>query len=284
MLGPEHDLLTVHSTTLFGVGVAIVGYACVAPLWFALHLWLSPTAVDPKDYQLIVDVPVKLAIAPISTLIGFGVPSLLMCLPAPNIISFEAKQTWAAIQQGWSIWIALVQFAATVVVLSVDQRASILSESDKRAKTIKYLRWAYLVAIVSSAGAHAVAKVVPWATVAFPTLFSPAYVSQLQPDKVFVPAVPFGPHPVKVLADGALWFLQWDVIVGVSSTLLWGVTLRVAAKHEQATPFQSLIGIVKIAIYSVLLGPCGAAALALWDRDELVFRRANTESKKDKST
>ncbi len=156
--------------------MAIIGYACVAPLWFALHLWLSPTAADPKDYQLIVDVPVKLAIAPISTLIGFGLPSLLMCLPAPNIISFETKQTWAGIQQGWSIWIGLTQLVMTVVVLSVDQRASILPESDKRAKTIKYLRRAYVFAIASSAVSHAVAKALPWAAVAFPTLFSPKYL------------------------------------------------------------------------------------------------------------
>ncbi len=96
--------------------------------------------------------------------------------------------------------------------------------------------------------------------------------------------MPFGPHKVRVLADGALWFLQWDVLVGVFSTLLWGVSLRVAAKHEPATPLQVLVGTIKIAILSVLLGPCGTAAVALWGRDELVFRRADADSKKDKST
>ncbi|KAI1609798.1 hypothetical protein EDD36DRAFT_444876 [Exophiala viscosa] len=264
------------ATTLFGVGVAIVGYACAAPLWFALHLWLSPTVKDPKDYQLIVDVPVKLAIAPISILLGFGLPSLLMCLPAPTTVSFGTKQTWTGIQQGWAIWIGLAQFALTVVALSLDQRASILTEADKRAKTIKYLRRAYAFAIMCSAGSHLAAWSLSLLAYAFPVLFSSTYLPQLQPTRIFVPEVPFGSHKVSTLADGALPFLQWDIVVGVTATLLWGLTLRVAAKHEQTSPFQILAVAAKLGIVAIALGPCAAAAVALWIRDELVFKKQRT--------
>ncbi|KIX03738.1 uncharacterized protein Z518_07291 [Rhinocladiella mackenziei CBS 650.93] len=272
------------ATTLLGLGVAIIGYACVAPLWFALHLWLSPTAVDPKDHQLTVGVPVKLAIAPISILVGFGLPSLLMCLPAPTVVSFETKQTWTGIQQGWPIWIGITQFVLSTLAMTLDQRASTLTESDKKAKTIKYLRQAYVFAIMSSTGSHLTALSLSLLAYAFPVLFSSTYLPQLQPHRIFIPVVPFGPHRVTVLADGALWFLQWDIVVGAASTLLWGLTLRVAAKYEKSSPIQIVIGSIKIAIITAVLGPCGTAAVAVWGRDELVFRRSSTESKKDKSS
>ncbi|KIW14707.1 hypothetical protein PV08_07491 [Exophiala spinifera] len=271
------------ATTLFGVGVAIVGYACVAPLWFALHLWLSPTATNPKDYQLIVDVPVKLAIVPISILVGFGLPSLLMCLPAPSVVSFETKQTWTAIQQGWSIWIGITQFILTTAAIILDQRASILTEADKRAKTIKYLRRAYAFAILSSASSHLGAWTLSLLAYAFPVLFSAEYLPQLQPAHIFVPVWPFGPHKVTVLADGALWFLQWDIVVGVTSALLWGLTLRASAKQGKTTAFQFFVEAVKIGVLAAVLGPCGAAAVALWARDEIVFGKSNAKNDKKRS-
>jgi hypothetical protein len=262
---------------LLGVGVAVVGYACVAPLWFALHLWLSPTVLDPEDFNLIVDVPVKLAVAPISILVGFGVPSLLMCLPAPNLVSFETKQTWTGIQQGWSIWIGITHLVLTSIATSRDPRATSLTESDKRAKTIKYLRLAYAFSIVCSAGSQLTAWSLSLLAYVFPVLFSAKYLPQLQPSRIFIPVLPFGHHDVKVLADGALWFLQWDIIVGVSATLVWALSVRVAARRAQATPPELLIEAVKIAVVTLLLGPCGTAAVSLWSRDELVFRQSNAE-------
>ncbi|ETI19342.1 hypothetical protein G647_09174 [Cladophialophora carrionii CBS 160.54] len=271
------------ATTLFGIGVAIVGYACVAPLWFAYHLWTSSTVSNPKDYQLYVDAPVKIALIPISILVGFGLPSILMCLPAPTLVSFDTKQTWTGIQQGWSVWIGLTQLILTIIALNLDQRASILTESDKRTKTVRYLRLAYPFAILSSAGSHLAVLGLSSLAYLFPVLFSAKYLPQLQPDRIFVTVVPLGQPQVQTLADGALWFLQWDIIVGVSAALVWALTLRVGAKHEEATIIQTIVGAVKIALLTALIGPCGTAAVAVWGRDELVFGRANVETKKGKS-
>jgi len=91
-----------------------------------------------------------------------------------------------------------------------------------------------------------------------------------------MPEMPFGSHKVSTLADGALPFLQWDIVVGVTATLLWGLTLRVAAKHEQASPFQILAVAIRLGIVAIALGPCAAAAVALWIRDEMVFKKQRT--------
>jgi hypothetical protein len=257
--------------------VAIVGYACVAPLWFALHLWTSPTAKTPRDYQLWSDTPVKIAMAPISILVGFGLPSLLMCLPAPNLVSFTTKQNWTAVQQGWSIWIGLTHFILTTIAFVVDQRASILTEKDKKLKSMKYLRLAYAFAIVSSAGSHLSSISLSGLAYLFPVLFSSTYLPQLQPARIFVPVVPFGQPKVQTLADGALWFLQWDIVIGVSAALLWSVGLRVTAKNEKATLLQTVLGAIKVGALTAFIGPCGAAAVAVWGRDEVIFARQHSD-------
>lgn len=135
--------LTPYRTTLLGLGVAIIGYACVTPLWFILHLWTSPTVVRPKIDHLLVNIPIKLAIIPLSISLGFGLPSILMTLPAPNFITFEIKQLFAAIQQGWALWIGISQFSLSTLAMILNPAASVLDEEEKRAKTIKYLRGDY---------------------------------------------------------------------------------------------------------------------------------------------
>jgi hypothetical protein len=270
-------VLTAIRSTLFGVGVAIVGYACVAPLWFAYQLWASPTVTHPKDYQLYANTPIKIALVPISILTGFGLPSLLMCLPAPNLVSFETKQTWTGIQQGWSLWIGLTHFLLIKIALKMDPRADILTEADKKARSLKYLRLAYAFAIVSSAGSHLAAFSLSGLAYLFPVLFSAQYLPQLQPARIFVPVVPFGGPQVKVLADGALWFLQWDIIVGVSAALIWGVTLRASGKKGKPTTMQTILDVIKTAVLTAMIGPCGTAAVAIWARDELAFARSHVE-------
>ncbi|KAL2422020.1 hypothetical protein ABEF95_006494 [Exophiala dermatitidis] len=265
------------TTTLLGVGVAIIGYACIIPLWFALHLSLSPTAVNPRDFQLVVNTPAKLALAPVSILLGFGIPSLLMCFPAPAWLSFEAKQTWTGIQQGWSIWIGITQYILTSVVLNRHPRATTLTESAKRTETIKYLRGAYILAILVSAGSHLFPWILSLLAYAFPVLFSSTYLLQLQPSRIFVPVLPFGSHEVKVLADGALWFLQWDTLVGVTATLVWALALEVAARPQPLSPKRNLTGSLGVALVTLAIGPCGAAAALLWARDEIVFRASTSE-------
>lgn len=259
--------------------MAIVGYACVAPLWFALHLWVSPTVVKPKEPQLIVDVPVKLAVVPISIIIGFGVPSVLMTLPAPSVVSFETKQTFTAIQQGWPIWIGLSHFILSTIAFVIDERASILTEAQKRAKTIKYLRRAYAFSILSSTGAYLGGLGLSLLAYIFPVLFAAEYLPQLQPQQIYWPVNPFSAQEAKTLADGALWFLQWDLAVAAISNVVWGLSVRAAGKDKNTGFGQKAVEALKIVAITLFLGPSGTAAVALWSRDEQVFRRGADEKK-----
>jgi len=251
-----------------------IGFACIAPIWMAIHLSTSPTVVDPKDFRLIINEPFKLAIAPVSVALGYGIPSVIMCLAAPTVISFETKQTWAGIQQLWPIWIAITQFVLESVVSAFDSMVWVNTEADKKAKSIKYLRRVYVFAILSSVSGHAISWGISLLAYAFPILFNTKFVAELQPSNIFLPVVPFGDRQAATLADGALWFLQWDVVTGTSAVLLWALTLRTTAKHEDATPLQWVIGMVKVGVIATVLGPAGAAVVAIWGRDELVWQRS----------
>src|SRR6266516_821330 len=81
----------ITALTFLGMLLQNIGFGCIAPIWMAVHLATSPTVVDPDVEDLVVR-PLQLAVAPISILIAYGVPSVMMCLPAPAMITFDAKQ------------------------------------------------------------------------------------------------------------------------------------------------------------------------------------------------
>ena len=266
------------STTIFGLAVAIIGYACVAPLWFAYHLAFSSTVVDPNQFQLSIDSPLQTTLAPLSIMLGFGLPSLIMTLPAPAVLSFQTKQAWTGIQNGWPLWITLAQIGLTTAVSIFSSSSYISTEAQKKTETTKSLRRAYIFGILCSSGAHLTFCAFSLLAYAFPVLFAAPYNQQFLPSNLF-PVNPFAPLQAQTLADGALWFLQWDTIVGVASTAVWGLTVRIMAGHEEATIGQWISGLVQEAIVALAIGPCGAAVVAIWSRDEMVNARAAAEEK-----
>ncbi|RVX70362.1 hypothetical protein B0A52_05861 [Exophiala mesophila] len=276
----HHGMFFLTATTLLGLGVAVIGYACVTPLWFILHLWTSPTVVRPKADHLLVNIPIMLAIIPFSISIGFGLPSVLMTLPAPSFITFETKQIFAAIQQGWALWIGISQFSLSTLAMILDPAASVLDEEEKRVKTIKYLRRVYLFSILSSSVPHLAGLSLSLLAYAFPVLFSPTYLPQLQPQQVYWPVNPFSSQQVRTLPEGALWFLQWDLIVAVAANLVWGMSVGASGREQRSTTAQTLIGLGQTVITTLVLGPSAAVAFSLWTRDELVFRSSTAVGKK----
>ena len=221
-----------------------------------------------------------LAIIPFSISIGFGLPSVLMTLPAPSFITFETKQIFAAIQQGWALWIGISQFSLSTLAMILDPAASVLDEEEKRVKTIKYLRRVYLFSILSSSVPHLAGLSLSLLAYAFPVLFSPTYLPQLQPQQVYWPVNPFSSQQVRTLPEGALWFLQWDLIVAVAANLVWGMSVGASGREQRSTTAQTLIGLGQTVITTLVLGPSAAVAFSLWTRDELVFRSSTAVGKK----
>jgi hypothetical protein len=270
----------ITATTFLGVLLQNIGFGCIAPIWMAIHLATSPTVLNPDVDELVVS-PLQLAVAPISILIAYGVPSIMMCLPAPAKISFDAKQGWTGAQQLWPIWIAIAQVILTTVVAIFNPMVNVITEDARKTKTLTYLRYAYAFALVASTAGHLTSWGLSLLTYAFPGLFAQKYESIMLPWDVFWPVWPFGPRQADTLADGALWFLQWDLITSTAAVLLWTFTLRVGVEGRQTQLWQWIAGLTLSAIISVFVGPVGAAVLSLWARDEIVFGRWAKEKEEE---
>jgi len=266
----------ITASTLLGILLQNIGFGCIAPIWMVVHLATSPTVVDPDVEELVVR-PLQLAVAPISILIAYGVPSVMMCLPAPAMISFDAKQGWTGAQQLWPIWTALAQVVLTTSVTIFNPMVNVITEDQRKIKTLTYLRYAYVFALVTSVAGHATSWGLSLLAYGFPGLFAHKYESVMLPWAVFWPVWPFGSRQADTLADGALWFLQWDLTTSTASVLLWAFTLRAGVEGRQVHLWQWATGLALAAIISVVVGPAGVAVLSLWARDEIVFGRVVTK-------
>lgn len=202
-----------------------------------------------------------------------------MCLPAPNVLSFETKQLWTGIQQGWPLWIAATQLGLTVLISALKPETGITSSDRLQGKVLKALRQCYVFAISFGASAHIIPLLFSGLAFLFPVLFAAPYDRQFLPSNLLIPVNPFGDYQAKTLADGALPFLQWDAIVGVLSVASWGLTVRLLVTGEQITARGALVGVALTAAVSAFVGPAGAAVVAIWGRDELVLNKGASETK-----
>ncbi|OAP57232.1 hypothetical protein AYL99_07970 [Fonsecaea erecta] len=255
MRAANRGKLILTSVTALGLMAVFIGHGRVVPLWFAIHLWTSPTVLNPFAYQLTVDNPFKVALLPFGVITGLGIPTLVMCLPAPALVSFETKQVWTAIYQLWPICVYLSNFTLTTIAICVNPRASILNESEKAAMSQKYFRRTLLAAIIFSAGTHLtyLALLIPQVRAVLPVADSSTHSSQQ--------------YHLRYIAR--LFYLQWssDIAVGGTAVFIWGLALRLPAKIQELSLYTATKQIITTILVAALLGPSAAAAIDIMARD-----------------
>lgn len=242
--------------------VMFIDLGYVIPMWFAFHLWTSPTVRDPSDYDLMAHIPLLLASTPFGVMVGLGFPSLLMCLPSPALISFETREQWTVIYQGWPIWVCLANFTLMTIALHIDPRGStIATEREKSASSWKYLRQTFVLVIALSAGTHltCLAFLVPQIRAMFPAIIG-STASSLS-------------RPPSLILEMISWRPSWDMMVGVASiaVLAWGLALRLLAREQDLSPSTVTTRVITTVGVAVFLGPSAAAANDIWARDGYVL-------------
>jgi hypothetical protein len=116
-------------------------------------------------------------------------------------------------------------------------------------------------------------------------------VVEFAPGRLFVPPNPFGDARAGGVAEGALWFLQFDYLITSVAYVIWGVAVRYASPVIQVGGGENegegfgFGALVTVLGKCVALGPMAAVVTLLWDRDEVVFARdaevdANAVAKK----
>ena len=197
-----------------------------------------------------------------------------MTLAAPSVISFEQKQFFAAMWQGWPIWVAVTQLILGLLIAGIGAAPPVMTEDDKSKKSMQYLRRAYAFAVIGSSAGHILVRLLSAMSFVFPGLFTQPYATQMQPIQVLGLVWPFLPLKALSIGDGALWFLQYDCLIGSAAIVVWALSIGRAAKGEENSLKAWLIATIKVLLLSFFVGPCGAAVLAVWGRDEYVYRQA----------
>jgi hypothetical protein len=133
--------------------------------------------------------------------------------------------------------------------------------------TLLSTRQVYAFAFALATITHIVSWSVSLTSLLFPALYLPSIVADLNPARVFLPIIsyeytkwPLGIHRL----------LQWDNFVGSTAVLVWA-----AAPLSNAYQFSGnklhLPLVLKVLGLSITSGFVGAAAVLLWERDEVLL-------------
>ncbi|KAL4972915.1 hypothetical protein BDW66DRAFT_169091 [Aspergillus desertorum] len=253
---------------VFGLVAQVMTFAFSAPLYFAIHLFTSATAVKPTAENTRVPKAVLEAI-PLAFVIGYLVPSGLLLLPVSEHVNADLKQILIAI---WQPWPAYISTLLTLVHILFSPFTGDDSAVTGGRAALRSLRWAYAFAFANTALTHIISWIIPLSTIAAPWLFKEEYLHPLHPLVVYGVPKPWDP-PVLVesVGAGAHAFLRWDYIIGSTGVLLWALSLYRTA-HRVVYGQADCVGLlVKVAALTVLTGPVGAAVELMWERDELVM-------------
>lgn len=263
----------MFSVMIWGLLIQNATYAVVAPILLTLSLATSKT--ESLTTAAVITDAYEVASIPASLVLGFAVPAAMLALPAPSMQSFEAKQTWMAVWQGFPIWVAafqqIVKRYMSFMLLKPDQPPP--------ERNMKPLSRVYLFLFVVAAGSHLAAMTLMVTSTLFPSILPAGYAGAFNLFKVMVPSAITAGTTMSDVGSGALMLLQYDEIVGSTAVLLWASFLYLQAhKRFHGTGiWLETAGV--LALLTTLAGPVGCAVFLMSARDQMVFAQKN--EKKD---
>lgn len=275
--------LTGHSVICWGIAIQLWTFAIFMPFYLIVHLATSPTVSSRVAKNYAVDVPNLLSV-PVSLVIGFVVPSVLLSLPAPSVLSFDQKQTFIAFWQMFPIWFECLQQLFSVVIAKFLPGTSKSPMSPQRAnrRTMEALRSVYVFALAIAGVTHISMVMLSMTSILFPALFAPKFRGELDPSNVFLTKSFFASKPISSIGVGAFQLLQYDDMVGSIALQLWALALYVKTNKRISKVHRwTAMKVVSALIAStVLFGSCGCAVCFIWARDELVFAERDEDDRK----
>ena len=226
--------------------------------------------------DLLVETDHVAAIFP-ALLIGFVLPSILMSLPAPSVLSYEQKQTYIAIWQLFPIWVSMVQAVLPYVMSKPVKTSSTKFFGSQELHSMRILYVGLLV--IAGFGQAATATLVATSTF-FPDLFASEFKGAFNASKVFLPAAVSPSTKMLSIGSGTHLLLQYDELIGSGAMLLWSTTLFMII-YRKCRSHQSEASLIAHGIMAmVLTGPLGYATACIWARDELLISQAEENDKK----
>jgi hypothetical protein len=276
----------ISFTTLFGVAMQLVGGAVVIPLYFLVHLLTSPTTTTSStstSKQTLAIPPQTQLATPLALLLGLGIPTVLMSLPSPSILSYQQRINAILLWQAFPIWTNALQFVLSYILPTPSPSFSSSSSTTHHHHHL-LLRCLYLPPIILSALAHISALTLALTPLLAPSAFSATTAQQWPAAILGLPPNPFAEVKAQSVAEGALWFIQYDYAVCGWAFLLWAAVVAGGRKVGQRaregrnsadSGWDGIGGWVwkgmEVLGKAVVLGPLAAGALLVWERDEAVL-------------
>lgn len=287
MSGTLIIIISIVSTTIFGLLIQVSGFAFMGPIYLTLYLFTSPlikssTPLTPSALSIPEGI---LTGIPFGTTIGFIMPTILMSLPAPSVLSVSSKITAILVWQAFPLWVTVYTYIWSA---GLWPKIVYRNEADALANQMPLLRHVYKFALAISVPAHLATLTLSLsAGVLCPGMFTAFAQSELNPVSAFIPPNPFSDAKSASVAQGSQWFLQYDYAITSAAFVLWALASRyakpVVAADKNESSSLGLGTVVEVLGKVALLGPYATALTLIWDRDEAVFAGATAIAEKKKA-
>ena len=258
-----NDFLTHPSVAIFGLCYQALGLGLCAPLYLLAHILTSPTASHPTAERISISKPVLLAILP-AIVVGFVLPTVSMSLPTPSYLLYGTKANLVLLWQFFPLWTSLLclifSYAFHGLTISI-QPSSILKAT-------------YSIVIALASAAHISALTLSVMPILAPSIFNPTFAKELTGAYLKFPPWPIQSNAkASSMAEGALWFIQYDYILTSWAFLFWSVSLRLASLTTAEDPKGSQVTYICVSALgrALFLGPLGSAASLIWERDDAIM-------------
>lgn len=264
---PNKENWTVISlTTAYGLLFQGLGIGIIGPLFLAFSP-LGDRATSRVTVHHKTDVDAMIP----ATIGGIIIPTVLMSLHAPTTVSVEQKVDFIRLWQFFPLLFRLGQRVWTsLVFVRLDSYRDELAEKSPRTQRRAFRR-VYIFGLCCAAITHIGTLVVSIMSLLFPTFFTKDISAQFHPTNLFVPVSPFSGKQASTVGEGAHWFLQWDMTIMFLTYLVWAYFAAVKVIYPNSGVFSAPL-ILRLAGWSLLFGPMGAAMLAIWERDDTIFQ------------
>jgi len=286
MFHPKFDQsLTSHSVTCWGVAIQMWTFAVFMPLYLIIHLATSPTVSSRVAKNYAADVS-NLWSVPVSLVIGYVLPAVLLSLPAPSVLTFDQKQTFIAFWQMFPIWFEILQHVFSFVFGKLLQGTLKSPTSSHKSdwRAMEALRSVYIFVLAIAGVTHVTTVMLSVTSMLFPALFAPQFRGELDPSNVFLTQSFFASKPVSSIGAGAFQLLQYDDMVGSIALQLWAVALylNTSLRTSKLDSWTAIKVFSAFVASTVLFGSCGCAVCFIWARDELVFAGVKEDDRKSR--
>ncbi|TAQ89193.1 hypothetical protein B7494_g2488 [Chlorociboria aeruginascens] len=209
------------------------------------------------------------SLIPVSLLIVYIIPLVLMGLPSPSITSNHFQQVAIAVWNIYPIFMYIVQPVLT--------RFSPFTLPRTKEGYRKAARITYGISTFISFSSHIAFLTILASAVLFPTIFESPYRLAFRPNELLKLPIDFTQVPS--FGAGVLQFFQWDIAIGFASMVILGGMTYSKAK-ESLGGYVNPLGLGGLlALSTCLIGP-GTTKVAIdWARDEMVVSGKKQEDR-----